>query len=354
MPSRSMVAHLRMAASCRTIDSKMSRSASSPTFDDGFEFRQEVLDDRHVESSEVSPFHVAICAYRKLDEREIRHLAKGHAVLEEQRAQSGLRLRLQLQQGAQVITIPRGFCLLDKGEKQRLSEDLALIELTRARGVRQILHGGPLSFVWWATKSNSSADRCPSARATSGTSRRSARATGLSNSSISSSSGGSKTVAHFSKWASRDGGGRPLARRGATFRTLHQLVQGRMRGSGVRPPPPDLVPLTRFSSRSTRAQCPHSKMTLWLPGEELLGKTPQLTFETRRGTLRPTDRRPGQSPIRPCPSRMAGIPAARRRPVSICPRPEVHRSARAASMTSTIFPAPHLSHALLRSCAPGA
>jgi hypothetical protein len=43
-----------------------------------------------------------------------------------------------------VITIPWGFRLLDKGEEQRLPEDLALVEFTRAQGVRQILHGGPL------------------------------------------------------------------------------------------------------------------------------------------------------------------------------------------------------------------
>ena len=64
-------------------------------------------------------------------------------MFEQQWAQPRLRLGLQLKQGAQVISIPWGFCLLDKGEEQRLPENLALIEFARAPGVRQVHHGGP-------------------------------------------------------------------------------------------------------------------------------------------------------------------------------------------------------------------
>src|SRR5580700_8151718 len=60
--------------------------------DDGLESSQEFLDDRHVEPGEISPRHVAICANGKFDEREIRHLAQGYAMFEQQWSQPRLRL----------------------------------------------------------------------------------------------------------------------------------------------------------------------------------------------------------------------------------------------------------------------
>ena len=56
--------------------------------------------------------------------------------------------------------------------------------------------------------------------------------------------------------------GCPLARRIATFSSLDQLLQGRIEVVQFDSHPRARAP-SRFSSRSTRAQWPHSKITLW-------------------------------------------------------------------------------------------
>ncbi len=117
-PSRSIVAHLRIEASCRTIDSKICAIGFVAHFGDGLESSQEILNDWHVQCGELLPGHISIHSNCNIYKRQIRHLIKGYAMLIEQWAQTCLRFRLQLKQCAEMVTISRSFGFRDQSEKQ--------------------------------------------------------------------------------------------------------------------------------------------------------------------------------------------------------------------------------------------